>query len=790
MKKADIKEARPWCRLILFCCCLPAFLAFFIAPAMVYAEEVASSTEAMVSSTLEAAEAATSTLLEIPSIPDEPTETASSTEETTSATSTEATTQTNHVAVNYLNEEIFNSDVLTTSTWFYDSSGALFSTSAISALGVLAEASRQGNFPLTIQGGWGYYVSEINGHAAQGFDGWIYNINQQDPGWVGMNDYQIQNNDLLTVFYSVWPWKIESNTSSVYLGENVIFTAFNYASSTWQTSASTTVSINNQLFVTDDSGQYIYTPGATGTLSAFIYGSESWPQNSPTINVAVMDIVPTSTSPTTDNPPPIDPGGGGGGNGTETPTSTTTPSNLIDNARLKETADKILVYLSSQQDGTGKIVDGGITDWAIMSFGAANIYSNEIKNGGVSLLDYALNYDFSDSSEMNLCAAYPRHILALLAGGVDKTDAKIIELKTKIKNQCFSNATYGQNGINDDIFGLLAWLTTDESVDATSTQDIINSIKSDQTASGAFTWAGWPGADITGAALNALKYAETKGAGIEQQIYSNGKKYLKDTQLHDGGWGYDTADVLTTAWVIMGIDALGEGQAEWLNSASTTPWHVLVNNLKEGGFYESSWAPGTTDWFATKHAVPALLGKFWPIALAPKQQSASEVVPPLSSQNASGNGGGGGVGGSASSASATSTPSGELPPAAAIATSTPITNSEPITTSTAEKISSEEIPLSAPSLPVGRQVPVRQASAESALSPKPRRQLIAEAASPASAVEAPANTINISPASLPPPADPLLPIKKKVAESAVTGGAVVFAGTSLLLILRLFLAAL
>ena len=76
--------------------------------------------------------------------------------------------QTNHVVVNYLNNEIFNQDVSPTSTWFFDSAGALYSTSTVSS-GVLAEASRQGNFPLTIQSGWGsYYVSDIAGHAHKG----------------------------------------------------------------------------------------------------------------------------------------------------------------------------------------------------------------------------------------------------------------------------------------------------------------------------------------------------------------------------------------------------------------------------------------------------------------------------------------------------------------------------------------------------------------------------------------------------------------------------------------------
>lgn len=574
-------------------------IVIFFFAGQVHAEETASSTEDITQKT-------TTTTDQIP--------------DTNNQTPESTVTQVNHIIVDYLNEEIFNDDVNVTSTWFYDSAGGFYATSTISALGALADASRQGNFPLTIQGGWGYYVSDVGNHPAQGFDGWIYNINQQDPGWVGMNDYLIQPDDLLTVFYSVWPWKIESNTSSIYLDETVNFTASNYVNSAWQTSPSTTISINNQLFVTDNNGQYIYTPSATGTLSAFIFGSDSWPQNSPSINVEVRDIKATSTPETSASSTPSAAESTGSGSSSDNNQTNNSPQiPAVPNPEITGAATKILDYLKSQQDATGKIIDGGISDWAIMSFAGAGTYSDEIKNGGGSLLDYALDYNFSDPSDINLCAAYPRHILALLAGGLDKTNAKIIELKNKIKNQCFIGVNYGQNGINDDIFGLFALLATDEPIDATSTQSIINSIKSDQTSDGAFTWAGWAGADITGGAINALKYAEAKGASIEQEIYSKAKNYLKTNQLNDGGWGFEVSDALTTGWAAMGINALGETQNQWQTASGANPWHVLVNQLNDSGYYESAWVPGTADLFATKHAVPALLSKSWPVILTPKQ---------------------------------------------------------------------------------------------------------------------------------------------------------------------------
>ena len=220
-------------------------------------------------------------------------------EEASTSTPEESVGITNQVMVNYLNQEIFNGQVQTTSTWFTDAGGQDYFSSSTSALGVLMQSAREGNFSVEVQDyGYGHYVSAIDGNIAQGFDGWIYNINQADPGWVGTNDYMIQDGDLLTVFYSVWPWKVESNVTSTTLGEDVVFTAYNYASSTWDISPSTTISINEELFETDFNGQCNYMTTATGTISAFIYGDEAWPTNSPTINVEVLATPETTTTTT------------------------------------------------------------------------------------------------------------------------------------------------------------------------------------------------------------------------------------------------------------------------------------------------------------------------------------------------------------------------------------------------------------------------------------------------------------------------------------------------------------
>jgi len=106
------------------------------------------------------------------------------------------------------------------------------------------------------------------------------------------------------------------------------------------------------------------------------------------------------------------------------------------------------------------------------------------------------------------------------------------------------------------------------------------------------------GDDITGASINALKYAKDKGVVIDELILTNAKNYLKTTQQTDGGWGYGSSDVMTTSWVLMGINSMGEEQSDWFTSEGKNPWYPMTEKLNEEGYYESAWVEGSADWFA------------------------------------------------------------------------------------------------------------------------------------------------------------------------------------------------
>lgn len=357
------------------------------------------------------------------------------------------------------------------------------------------------------------------------------------------------------------------------------------------------------------------TPDTTTSTTDIATTTTDFSTSTPDTSTTTVDA---STTPDTSTTTPSDPNAGSNSN----TGSNDSPPPVLDIPLaadiIQAAADKILNFLSSQQTADGKILDGGTSDWAAMSFAAKNIYADTIAAVSSSLQTFISEYGFTDASDMNLCAGYPRHILSLLAAGTAKTDPALENLKQKIKTECLINNAYGQPGINDDVFGLIALLALDENLSDPTALAAFNGIVADQQADGSFTWSGWPGADITGAAIGALKYAESHGAAVDAGIFTRSKTYLKSQQLADGGWGYGSADALTTGWVVMGIDALGETQTDWFTAEHKNPWHALVNLLGETDHYLSPWSADGIDWFGTKHAVPALLSKKWPLILPPQ----------------------------------------------------------------------------------------------------------------------------------------------------------------------------
>jgi len=489
-----------------------------------------------------------------------------------------------------LDQILWQGNVAVDTTEFVDNSGNSHKIDHPTVLGALVEAGKAGGLPIEIaSSAYGFYVVSIDGISPQGWDGWNYKVNGESP-FVGMGDFEISDGDNIVVYYSIWPWKLEADKTSVKVGEEVTFTAYHYDSSSgqWQISPDTTVMIGDKEYQTDQNGTVTRTFEQQGDYEAYII-SGGW-QNSQSVTITVSEKPSQKPS--------------------------------IGRDELYQSAQKALDYLKSQQGDDGSIENAGISAWCAVAFGSAGIYPGTVSKQGLSLVEYLRTYVPAPSDQ---ATDFARQILAALASGEDPRSFGT-DLINGLKE--FHQAQQiGEKGlINDDVFAVLALLAAGENIDQEIIKDGIGHIVSHQNADGGFSYSttGISDTDTTCAAIQALVLAKNKGFSGSSDldvVLMNAKGFLKEAQNNDGGFPYSKAGMFpdsnsaTTSWAIQALIALGEDVSAWKTEDGATPYHFLLSLQKEDGSF--SWTregPGQN--LMTAYAIPALLDQAWPIVLA------------------------------------------------------------------------------------------------------------------------------------------------------------------------------
>ena len=137
---------------------------------------------------------------------------------------------------------------------------------------------------------------------------------------------------------------------------------------------------------------------------------------------------------------------------------------------------------------------------------------------------------------------------------------------------------------------------------------------------GGWEWqAGFgPDTNTTAIALQALIAA---GRAITSTEVTSGLAFLKSAQQPDGGFTYDPAkpeqgsDANSTAYAVQAIAAGGQNPTDesWIADGNTPITYLLSLQLPDGSL---EWQPGTgANLLATAQAVPALLGRPYPLAI-------------------------------------------------------------------------------------------------------------------------------------------------------------------------------
>lgn len=301
--------------------------------------------------------------------------------------------------------------------------------------------------------------------------------------------------------------------------------------------------------------------------------------------------------------------------------------------------DNGINYLKSKQDSSGKITTGfsAPSQWTAIAFTANEIDITLIKNPEKSLKDFLL----TDIPNPGSATDWENRILAIVAIGENPANFGginyIQNLETFFQNSQIDDVC----SVNDDIFGLLALISSGALSNFIIKQVVLDFIISKQDPDGGFGFSvpgcAWysTSVDMTAAAIQAFRAAKDNtliNANLDDAI-SKAQNYLLTNQNSDGGFGYfGSSDTDTTGWVLMAFNALGLKDSQFAVNAKN--WLVSKQSSSDGGFLSYDYGLGSfvSNSTTTAQALTALSGKSWilktfiPVA----SQSATPSAAPIS----------------------------------------------------------------------------------------------------------------------------------------------------------------
>jgi len=308
--------------------------------------------------------------------------------------------------------------------------------------------------------------------------------------------------------------------------------------------------------------------------------------------------------------------------------------------------ERALSWMAEQQNSDGgwssfgTASDPGATIDIVLAFAAAGYDPTSITNGGNSPLGYledaATSYT-RDDTDIVFPAQTGKLIAGVVATGGDPTSygADSLSLVADLQSTLQPTGAYsttaargfstGAASATTQSFAMLGLVAAGETVP----QSAIDWLLGEQQADGS-----WGSIDATGIALQALLAA---GVSPSDDAIGDAIGYLRDTQASSGGWqAFGAFSTNSTAYAIQGLLAAGVdlSGSDWLKQGRS-PLDVLGSYQKPDGPFAVNWNyagiseafnPTADDLFATRQALPALLGSFFPYTDIPETLQVFEPI--------------------------------------------------------------------------------------------------------------------------------------------------------------------
>ncbi len=177
-----------------------------------------------------------------------------------------------------------------------------------------------------------------------------------------------------------------------------------------------------------------------------------------------------------------------------------------------------------------------------------------------------------------------------------------IDVVSTIKGFYHENQIGQINNTYDDIFGVIALVSSGINASEPTIQNTIETIRSHQKEDGS-----WNDVDTTAAAIIALSISESNDSKTSIQ---KGLEFIKNNQQNDGSfhsWG--TANTATTSWALCSLTSVNEHPytKKWQKNNHSPVDFLLDKQQKNGSFFYTENQNLNSAWM-TAYALIALTG--------------------------------------------------------------------------------------------------------------------------------------------------------------------------------------
>ncbi|MEK7071359.1 MAG: prenyltransferase/squalene oxidase repeat-containing protein [Patescibacteria group bacterium] len=428
-----------------------------------------------------------------------------------------------------------------------------------------------------------FYIKCVNYSAGEQCDNWQYVVDGTSP--FSSVDQNILSGGEQIYLYFGYPHQVVLSASAVIVNESFQATAqnYDYENNVWEPLTGVT------LGATTPNPDDPFNPIEVAIMAVDGSGVATFSLSTPgSYNVGIKEDFYFPVFAVSVAPAPVASGGseGSSGGGGRESSSAQTQTAKVPNFSVKQA----VAYLKEIAEADGSFGKSDLyTDWAAVAYGASRVKGEPY--------DKIVSYLRSIAMPSLSLTDNERRAIALLALGQNPYSfggVNYIELIVKD----FDNVQFGEPDlVNDDVFALIILPSVGYTVDDEIISSDIKFILSEQKTNG--SWEG--SADLTAAAVQALVPFDSL-QDVSDSI-SNAKKYLKDSQEEDGGWG----SVYSTAWVLQAEEVL---DADWKKGGLSGENYLGSKQESDGGVLSKKEKLENRIW-ATSYAIPGALGKPW-----------------------------------------------------------------------------------------------------------------------------------------------------------------------------------